>query len=266
MVLGKCHGVCDTPPVLVSAAPFLLLLLAGFVAGFFGSSVGGGGLVSLPALLLLGLPTSAAIATNRFAVVFGEGMSILQYRRTQRLPWLLAATIGLLAAAGSYVGSRLVLSLPEHMLNVLVATALVSVLIILLLHPQLGAREHALRGRQKIFIYAGAFVLGIYGGFIGTGFGTFIMLLLASGGFSLLRSAAMARVVGFFVSLVAALSFASADTIRYAEGAALAAGFMIGCFFGVRTSVRRGNDYVRSLLLFVVILAVGQLLWKTVGA
>jgi len=240
----------------------LFLVIAGFTAGFYGSSVGSGGLVSLPALLLVGLPTPVAIATNRFAIVFGEGMSVLQYRRTQKIPWGFAVAIGVLAAAGSLIGSRLVLGLSAHTLNVLVAIILVSVLLVLLFKPQLGSEERELLRHHKIFLGIGAFFLGIYGGFIGTGFGTFIMLLLASGGFSLLRSSAIARVVGFFASLVAALSFASANVILYPEGISLAAGYVVGCFFGVRVGVKRGNNYIRILLIIVILLSAGQLLWK----
>ncbi|MDD5041577.1 MAG: sulfite exporter TauE/SafE family protein [Candidatus Peribacteraceae bacterium] len=243
--------------------PFLFLIIAGFVAGFYGSSVGSGGLVSLPALLLIGLPTPVAIATNRFAVVFGEGMSVLRYRRTQKLPWGLVVAVGIAASLGSYLGAHLVLRIPSSVLNVIVAVLLVALFIFLLAKPKLGAEEKILLHRHKILLGIGAFFLGIYGGFLGTGFGTFIMLLLAWGGLSFLQSAATARAVGFLMSLVATLSFASTNTIRYLEGAALALGFVIGCFFGVRMGVKHGNAYIRTLLIIVIIITAGQLLWKT---
>ncbi len=247
----------------LSFLPFLFLAVAGFVAGFYGSSVGSGGLVSLPALLLIGLPTSIAIATNRFAVVFGEGMSVLQYRRTQKLPWGFVVAVGVAASFGSYLGAHLVLRVPQHFLNVVVAVLLIVLLVFLLAKPKLGAEEKTLLRHRKIFLGIGAFFLGIYGGFLGTGFGTFIMLLLAWGGLSFLQSSASARAIGFLMSLVAMLSFASAGSIRYPEGAVLALGNVIGCFFGVKMGVKRGNAYIRILLIIVIIITAGQLLWKT---
>lgn len=243
----------------------LFLLVAGFVAGLYASNVGGGALVCFPALLFVGMPTPVAIATNRFVAVFLEGSSALQFGRKQSLDARLAFYVGTLAAVGSFLGARIVGLLSVQALDVIVAVCLLLVLLILLLHPRLGAQEGTLRTSRKSFLGIIAFLLGIYGGFFGAGFGTFIMIALAWSGLSLRQSAPVARSVGFLMSLVAMLSFASFGSIRYFEGGVLAVGCVAGSWLGVKVSAQRSNAYIRALLTFVIILSAGQLLWRALG-
>ena len=108
--------------------------------------------------------------------------------------------------------------------------------------------------------------IGFYAGFFGAAHGTFTLMLLTSGGIGLLESAAITRVVGFMVAVVATLSFLSAGLIQWPEGIALAVGLTTGGLLGARFSLKRGTIFVRWLLIVVTSLSALQLFWKAFSA
>lgn len=242
----------------------LVLLLGGGVAGFYGSSAGSGSLVSFPALLLVGIPTQAAIATNRFAIFFGEVASTIQYHRHRKLDVRFAVLLGIIEAVGAVIGSHIVVAIPANALNIIVAVFLLLIPLLIFVKPSLGSHEGTLTDRAKIWLAIAAFPIGIYGGFFGAGFGTILALTLAYGGLSLIQSAAIARMVGIFVSLTAALSFIALHIVLYREGLLLGAGYAMGGWLGAKTSLKRGNQYVRVLLFLIAILSAVKLIWGVV--
>jgi uncharacterized protein len=252
--------------MLVDVFPFvsLFLLGGGFIAGFYGGSVGGGGLVSFPVLLFIGMPMQFAIATNRFAAIFAELAGAVQFHRHGKLDLRLALLIGTIEAVGAVIGAQLVLVVPKEALNVIVAVLLVSIALLLLLRPSLGRMDGRMHGRRRTILLLLSFPLGIYGGFFGTGYGTILMLMLAWGGLSLLQGAAIARLAGFIVSVAGSVSFLFLGLIRFPEGIALGAGYALGAWFGVRFGLNRGQGYIRVLLLLIALVTAAKLVWEVV--
>ncbi len=245
----------------VTIGSLLILLCGGFIAGFYGGSVGGGGLVSFPALLLTGMPVHLAIATNRFAALFGELTGAVQFYRHGKLDLRFALLIGGIEAIGAVIGAQLVSVVSHDLLTIIVAVFLVCIAILLLLRPSLGAHDGTVNGRRRNSLLLLSFPLGIYGGFFGTGYGTILMLLLAWGGLSLTQGAAIARFVGFLVSVAGSVSFLLLGFIRFPEGIALGAGYALGAWIGVRFGLRRGHGYIRVLLLLIALATAAKLVW-----
>lgn len=241
----------------------IILLVGGFIAGFYGSSVGSGSLVSFPALLLIGLPTHLAIATNRFAVIFAEATSAIQFKRHGKLDVRFAILLGLIEATGAVIGSRLVFSVSENTLNIIVAAFLLLVPLVIFAKPTLGVKDGTLSRKKKVMIAVIGFPIGVYGGFFGASHGTLLLMALTFGGLSLIQCAAIARMAGFFVASAATISFISMNAVLYREGLVLGAGYAVGSWFGVRTSIQKGNGYVRALLLTVAFLSAGKLILQT---
>lgn len=237
-----------------------ILLVGGFIAGLYGSSVGSGGLVSLPTLLLIGFPTQAAIATNRLAAVFGEGSSVLQFRRHRKLNTKIALPITITSVIGAFIGAQVVLSIPTDVLNLLFAGMMVLLLPVLLSKKFLEEQGDGQPKHSMVILCGGAFLLGLYNGFFGVGFGTFATIALAYEGLSLIQSAAIARFVGFFASIASLLTFAAFGTVNFVEGTVLGIGFALGAWIGVSVSLKRGNGYIRLLLIVVVLASVAKLL------
>ena len=119
------------------------------------------------------------------------------------------------------------------------------VFLVLFFKDRLGIKERNLQTSHKILTGISTFLLGIYGGFFGGGFGTFMMFLLVIMGFSFIKSAAISRVVGFLMSLSATIVFAQQGLIHYLYGIALGAGFAVGGWIGIGIALKKGDNYVK---------------------
>jgi len=243
----------------------LILFGGGFFTGLYGAAVGGGGLLSLPLLVLTGFPTHLAIGTNRFAAVILEAVSTLRFYREGKLLALhlkLALGIGALAALGSVFGAALVLELEEWIVNIAVAVLLFAIMVFLLSRKVQDEKPRPITIGRAILILLSALLIGIYGGFVGTGAGTCVSVVLIGLGFSVVDSAAISRLSGMIWSFSAAVVFAFNDAIDYGNGLILAAGFAFGGWIGAGLGARKGNRYIRLLMIAVVLATIGKLVFE----
>lgn len=238
----------------------LVLFIGGIVGGLYASSVGGGALLSFPLLILAGLPTHSAIATQRFAAVILELASAAKFYKEKQLDLKLGLILGLFAAIGSYIGAQINLVVSEETLNLMVSFLFVAAFLIIFNKDKLKIKERKLTHKNFVILALSTFLLAIYGGFFGAGFGFFIIILLVVSGFSFIKGAAVGRVVGFFMSLSSAIVFAHNGIINFSYGLSIGAGFAIGSWVGVGIAVKRGDNYVRSLLVVIMILTLLKLL------
>ena len=236
------------------------LFIGGIIGGLYASSVGGGALIGFPLLIFFGLQTSNAIATQRFSAVILEIVSAVKFYREKQLNIKLGLLLGLSAIVGSFLGSKLLLSFNEKALNITVGIVLLIVAIVVLYKDRLGIKEKKLTQTNYLQLFFFTFLLSIYGGFFGAGFGIFIMLLLVFFGLNYLKGAAVGRIVGFFMSVTSAIVFAKSGLINYSYGLSLGLGFAIGSWIGIGIAVKRGNEFVRNLLMVIVLLTIAKLL------
>jgi len=237
-----------------------ILFLGGFLGGLYAANVGGGALVGFPLLILAGLPTHSAIATQRFSAVLLELTSAIRFQKEKLLNLKLAIGLGVIAALGSFLGSNLVLAINERILNLIIGIILLTVSVVLFNRRKIGLKEKKVTRRNLVLTGIATFLLAIYGGFFGAGFGFFIMIVLVLLGYTFIKSAAMGRVIGVFMSTTGALVFAHAGLINYTYGISLGAGFAIGSWIGIGFALKKGNEFVRGLLLIVVLLSVLKLI------
>jgi uncharacterized membrane protein YfcA len=246
----------------VSASLGVILGLAGvaFAAGFIDAIAGGGGLLTVPALLAAGVPPHAALATNKGQSVFGAIAATVAYARTGALDVRLGRLTFPLGFAGSLVGARLVLWMSPAALKPLVLVLLpLAAAVMLVRRP--GPGGEAVSGRRRVLI-AGALALGIgcYDGFFGPGTGTFLVI-----GFATLLHAtplsatADAKVVNLASNLAAVLMFASQGQIRFELALPMAAAQLTGAWVGAHTAMRGGDRIVRLGVLLVVAALVVKL-------
>ncbi|WP_445263159.1 TSUP family transporter [Pseudokineococcus sp. 5B2Z-1] len=238
----------------------LLLVLAAATAGWVDAVVGGGGLVQLPALLLVpGIAPVQALATNKLAGIAGTSVSAATYLRhappTARPSVRTAVPMALLALAGAAGGAALASSLPGAALEPLVLAALLVVLVVVVARPRLGeTTTQRLHGAREVAAAAvlGA-VLGAYDGLLGPGTGTFLVFALVGVlGLAFLRATATAKVVNVATNLGALLVFAPQGHVVWGLGLLMAAANVLGGYVGARTAVARGSRFVRVVFLVVV--------------
>ena len=164
----------------------LILALAGFSAGFVDSIAGGGGIISLPALLAVGMPPHLAFGTNKLQASMGTAFAAGNYARRglldpSRLPLAMTCT-----ALGALAGAMLVVRLPSMWLARVVPWLLVGIFVYVVRLPRLGESKREARMAAGTFAVVFGSSLGFYDGFFGPGTGSFwTMALLAVGGMAL---------------------------------------------------------------------------------
>ena len=230
-----------------------------FLSGLVDAVAGGGGLISLPAYLLAGLPPHAATATNKCGSVFGTGLSTLRFLKNGRVRLGPAAVSAATALLGSVLGARLCLLVPDYFL-----VAALPVLAVFLLFKRdfgLENKADALSG-PLLMLLSGliGLVLGLYDGFFGPGAGTFVILAFtALCRFDLVTASGNAKVVNFCSNLAAFVTFALAGEIVWALGVPAAVCGLLGHYTGSGLALKKGAKAIRPMF-FVVL---GLLLCKT---
>jgi uncharacterized membrane protein YfcA len=241
------------------ALPTLLaLVLAAFFAGAVDAIGGGGGLIMVPALLAAGLPPHLALGTNKGQSLFGSLAATVRYARAGLVDGRVARVTFPAAFAGALGGSMLVLVIRPVVLRPLVLGLLIlAALLVTLARPR--PREGTESPRSRALALAGliALLVGIYDGFFGPGAGTFYIAgFVALLGLSMARASADAKVANFASNVAAAAIFAHRGVVIWAIALPLAGGQLLGGFLGAHLAVRRGDPFVRAVVLLVVIALV----------
>lgn len=247
----------------------LLLLLAAFAAGWIDAVVGGGGMLQLPALLLVpGMTPLNALATNKLASLLGTATSSVSYYRSIRPSLRTAlpmAGIALVAAVG---GASLAASLPAEVFKPIILVALVVVALITIFKPALGAVTRLKYRGVKHVALAGAAgaAIGFYDGLIGPGTGTFLVIaLVALLGYDFLMASAHAKIVNLATNLGALLLFIPLGAVLWPLGLTMGAANIVGSLLGSRMAIKRGARFVRVLFLIIVaalVVKLGVELWS----
>jgi len=244
-----------------------LLAAAGFVGGLVDSVAGGGGLVTLPALLAAGLPPELAIGTNKGQSVWGSGASLLSYSRAGLVRADRARIAFPVGLAGAAAGVALLAQVPKDLLRPTVLALLVCVAAFLAFRPKLVEHEDA--GPTRIRPWASAaiaFVIAAYDGFFGPGTGTFLILAyVLILGESALRATAQAKVVNFASNLASCALFAFRAMIVWQAAVPMAAGQFVGATIGARFTAKKGSGLVRKIVLLVVVATCAKLAYDLWG-
>ena len=248
----------------------LLMCLFSLLAGFIDAVVGGGGLIQLPAILILmpGVPFPTLLGTNKLASMFGTSMAVYRYTRHVAVDWstVLPATIA--AFAFAFLGSRAVSILNPAILRPLVLILLIAVAIYVFLVKELGlihAPKHGVHKARWLGILVGA-VLGFYDGFFGPGTGSFLIFAFVGlFGFDFLSASASAKVVNLATNVASVIYFAATDQLLYGLGFAMAVCSVLGAMIGSHLVIARGSKFVRVFFLIIVtalIAKLAQTMWS----
>jgi hypothetical protein len=241
----------------VELSELLVLCAFALLAGGLDAIVGGGGLVQLPALLVVlpQAPVVALLGTNKLASVVGTASAAVTYNRRIDVDRRTAAWMAGSAFLGSGAGALLATRVGSDVLKPVVLVALVAVLVYTLRTPSLGEVELLrMRSRaQRATAVGGGALIGFYDGFIGPGTGSFLVFLLVGAvGLSFLHASATSKVVNTATNLSALALFAWGGHVLWVLGAAMAASNLAGSQIGTRLAIRRGSGWVRRVFLVVV--------------
>lgn len=241
-----------------------LLLAIGAAAGFIDSIAGGGGLITLPALLAIGLTPAQALATNKLQSSFGSFTATMNFVRKGHLKFSEVWPMVLLTFAGAACGTTLIQNLEASFLIDIIPFLLLFVGLYFLFQPKIGVEDRQQRlGRWGFSILIG-FSIGFYDGFFGPGTGSFFAIaFIALLGFNMLKATAHTKLLNFTSNITSLLFFILGGQVVWIVGFVMAMGQIIGGFIGSQMSMKHGTKLIRPLLVFISFAMTIKLVWSS---
>jgi uncharacterized membrane protein YfcA len=236
------------------------LTLVCVVSGFIDAIAGGGGLLTVPAMLFAGIPPINVLATNKLQSVCGVATACRNFARSGWIDWRANRLALLLVFLAAGVGAAAVQAVDTAVLGLIVPILLVLVAIYILLSPRMTDHDaHHRIGANAYAPIAGA--IGFYDGFFGPGTGTFFTTsLVGLRGHGLTRAAALTKALNLASNLASVLVFALGGRMMWTLGLCMAAGSMTGAYIGSHTAMRFGARIIRPLLVVISLGLTGRLI------
>jgi uncharacterized membrane protein YfcA len=248
--------------------PLLLSILfgTGLAAGLVDSIAGGGGLITIPVLLGIGLPPQVALGTNKLQASFGSGSAMLTFIRSGTVRLGECGEGILCTASGAALGSWAIQLLNPEFLRLMIPWLLIIIALYTLFTPHLGREDIHPSMRRGLFFCIAGLTLGFYDGFFGPGTGSFwVMALMLGLGFNMTRATGYTKVMNFTSNFVALIMFQAGGCVLWREGLVMGAGQFIGARIGARLVIRRGSGFIRPIFITMVLLITARLIWQIYG-
>jgi len=240
-----------------------VLVLVAFAAGVIDAIAGGGGLLTVPALLLAGLPPVAALATNKIQGCFGAASAAVAYARAGQVRPASQAGPAALAFAAAGAGALLASSLPVEAIRDGLPVLLIAIALYFALKKGLGDDDRTERLSAPAFGATLVPAVGFYDGLLGPGAGSFYMLgFVTLRGMGLLRATAHTKLLNAASNLGALAVFALVAQPWWGLGLAMALAQVAGATLGARLALRVGARVIRPLLVAVSLALAARLLWQ----
>ena len=239
----------------VTPVTFLIICPLVFLAGFVDSVAGGGGVISLPAYLLAGLPVKLAAGTNKLANGCGTALASYKYARSGNVDWSAAIPAAVFSLIGSSIGTSLAVNMPDKVLEIIILAALPLVAVFLFFSKNLGIKEKPAKSRRRTLLYSAliGLAIGSYDGLVGPGTGTFLTLAFSLVlGYTLLKSAGCAKIANLASNAASLVVYLAHGDVLFAVGIPAIACSMAGNYLGSRFAIKGGSRRIR-LVMFAVL-------------
>ena len=243
----------------------LIICAFGFLAAAVDAIAGGGGLISLPALLIVGVPPHLALGTNKFAASMASLNSSITFARSGKVhislvKWQIPFTL-----IGAFLGAWSVLRVSSAFLSKAVLVLILFVGIYTMFHKSLGMTNN-FKGLNSRNISLGclfALALGFYDGFFGPGTGSFLIFsFIALFGFDFVVASANSKVLNFGSNFAALLIFAWNGKILLYYGIPMAIFMVLGSLVGTKLAIQRGAKLVKPIFITMSFLVAAKLIYQ----
>ena len=224
------------------------------IAGFVDAIAGGGGLISLPAYLIAGLPVHNALGTNKLSSTMGTAVATFRYARSGFIPWRQALFCVLFALTGSSLGAKLALMISARVFRILMLGILPLTACYLLRSKGLAQEGAPYReGKTLLISLSIALVLGVYDGFYGPGTGTFLLLLLTGvAHLSLNQAAGLTKAINLATNVAALTVFLRNGVSLLPLGLIAGCFGIVGNYLGAKLFVNKGAKWTKPLIVTVL--------------
>lgn len=238
---------------------------ASLVGGFIDAIAGGGGLLTMPALLICGVPPHIALGTNKVSASMGTIVSLYNFSRNKLVNWRMV-WYGLgFSLLGSWLGSLMALAIPQENLARIIVILLPCAMFLTILPPRKNKSDSFRLEGWKFWLLLPmvCVLIGFYDGFFGPGTGSFLILALHWVlGMELVMASGTAKAFNLGSNLSATLSFIIHNAIFWSLAILMASCLMLGNWLGSNLAIKVGSGAVRKFLVISLLLLMLSLIWQ----
>lgn len=240
----------------------VLLFMVAAVAGFIDAIAGGGGLITIPALLMTGIPPALALGTNKLQACGGSFSASLYFIRQKAVDlksvWLLI----LMTFVGAMCGTLLIQQINAEIIKKLIPFLVLAIGLYFLFTPKLGEQDRKQRISYAGFAFTAGFAIGFYDGFFGPGTGSlFSLAFITLLGFNLAKGTAHAKVLNFTSNIASLIFFLIGGQILWVVGLAMMAGQIIGAHLGAKMVLTKGKAIIRPLVVIMSLMMTVKMVY-----
>lgn len=240
----------------------IIIFIVGLAGGFLGATVGGGGMVAIPALLLLGFSPQSAVAINKVGDIGAFIPAIGEYWKSKKIDWKAAIPLAIITIVSSAIGAQIMVRLDTAFLQTLIGIMILVFLPFFFFGKDIGLKRTNPSKTKKIIgliIYA---LLAVEGAIVGAGGATVILLVIMYFfGYEIIQGYATQTPAELFNAIVPAAIYAQHGFIELWPAVTIFLGMLIGGYAGANTALAKGNVWVKNLFTVVIVLSVVKILF-----
>lgn len=236
---------------------YLFLFGMAFLSGFIDTIAGGGGLISMPALMYSGIPIVTALGTNKFQSVFGLSMAVFKYHRRGFINFKMIYRGLLMGLLGAISGAILVNYLSNYFMKYIIPFLFLAVFIFNVFNKELGLKPGKKHLSEHIFFPLFGFILGFYDAFFGPGTGNFwIIAIVFFLGYTFLEASGYAKVLNLKSNVFALCIFLYYGEVNFILGIIMGVAQLGGSYLGAHMVILKGSKLVRPLFMSVIFINI----------
>lgn len=240
----------------------ILTFVIGIIASFIGAVTGGGGLISIPFLMFLGLPPQMAIATNKCGSVGVSLSASYKFFKAKKINWKYVLPFSVIAIIGGLIGAKILVEINTDLLSTVVGIILLAILPLIFIKREIGVKKRKTTKVQKTIGFILYFFLMIFSGFFGGGGGILIFYtLMFFMGFTIIESNATDIIPWFILSVSSLIFFMINGLVNYQIGIVFFFGTLIGGYVGAHTAIKKGDAWVKLIFAVVVLISGMKILF-----
>jgi uncharacterized membrane protein YfcA len=240
----------------------IIILIVGLVAGFLGATVGGGGMVAIPALLLLGFSPQSAVAINKIGDIGAFISATAQYWKSKKIDWKMAAPLAIITIISSVIGAQIMVRLETDFLEIFIGVMILIFLPFFFFSKNIGLKQKHVSNTRRVIgmiIYS---LLAIEGAIVGAGGATVVLLVMMYFfGYKIIQGYATNTPAELFSALIPAVIYYFYGFVEPWPAAIIFIGMLIGGFIGAKTAIEKGNRWIKNLFTLVIIMLVTKVLF-----
>jgi uncharacterized protein len=233
----------------------VFILIIGLISGFLGGIVGGGGMITIPALIAIGIPPQVAIATNKIGDVGTFSVAVKEYYQAKKINFKIAALLSIFAVVGSFIGAGVMAVVDSASLAGIIGIVILVALPFLYSAKGAGIKRKSVSSLKKHIGMVVYFCISIISAMLGAGTGTIALLAMVYFfGMTFRKGYGTIVVPELILSLIPAVIYFSYGFVNIEFAIVLLIGNIIGSFIGARTALKKGDLWVKHVFTVVVIL------------